>query len=164
MNSRQINLLLGLLPGLYMSLVVFNNVFDYNSNFVFLSNVASMSEVFSGEANRWRAVTLPLLHHLMYIMVILWEFLTASLLLYGTYVMWRNRSSAPAVFRSSKKYVLLGLCMGVTLWFTAFITIAGEWFLMWQSTKWNGSHTAFFLSGIFLLLLLAQWNVDEREE
>jgi predicted small integral membrane protein len=164
MNSRQINILLAALPGVYMSLVVFNNVFDYNSNYVFLSNVASMSEVFSGEANRWRSVSSPMLHHIMYIMVIIWEFLTAAILLYGTIHMWQRRSADREIFRASKKYVFLGLSMGVTLWFTAFITIAGEWFLMWQSTKWNGSHTAFFLSGIFLLLLLVQWNVDEREE
>jgi predicted small integral membrane protein len=161
MSNRQISILMGFLPGIYMSLVVFNNLFDYNSNFVFLSNVASMTQVFSGETNRWRAVTVPSVHHLMYISVITWEFCTALVLLYGSIQMWKQRAADRTVFLASKKFVLLGLSMGVILWFTAFITVAGEWFLMWQSTQWNGSHTAFFLSGIFLLFLILQRTGEE---
>ncbi len=29
------------------------------------------------------------------------------------------------------------------LWFTGFISIGGEWFLMWQSTQWNATQAAF---------------------
>lgn len=161
MNNRHISILMAFLPGVYMLLVVFNNVFDYQSNFIFLGNVASMTEVFSGDVNRWRAIQVPVLHHVIYSLVIGWELLTACLLVYGTLQMWKHRLAAKPFFHSSKKFVLLGLCMGIVLWFTAFITVAGEWFLMWQSSKWNGSHTAFFLSGIFLLFLLHQRTAED---
>ena len=42
------------------------------------------------------------------------------------------------------------------LWFLAFITVGGEWFLMWQSSKWNGLGPAlrmFTVMGVVLLYL-----------
>jgi predicted small integral membrane protein len=38
----------------------------------------------------------------------------------------------------------------------AFLTVGGEWFLMWQSKTWNGQEVAvrmFTVIGIVLLLL-----------
>jgi predicted small integral membrane protein len=43
------------------------------------------------------------------------------------------------------------------LWFTAFVTMGGEWFLMWQSKTWNGEEAAFRLfvcEGIVLVLMM----------
>jgi predicted small integral membrane protein len=47
--------------------------------------------------------------------------------------------------------------LGIILWFSGFITIGGEWFLMWQSDVWNGQQAAFRLVviiGITLLYLI----------
>lgn len=44
--------------------------------------------------------------------------------------------------------------MGFILFFGFFISIAGEWFLMWQQSKWNAQGTAFSLSLLFLIGLL----------
>jgi hypothetical protein len=37
----------------------------------------------------------------------------------------------------------------MVLWFSGFITVGGEWFLMWQSEIWNGQEAAFRLVVIF---------------
>ena len=43
------------------------------------------------------------------------------------------------------------------MWLVAFLTVGGEWFLMWQSKSWNGQEAAFrmfTIVGIVLLLLV----------
>jgi predicted small integral membrane protein len=43
------------------------------------------------------------------------------------------------------------------LWLVAFLTIGGEWFLMWQSHIWNGQEEAFrnfAVVGLVLLILM----------
>ncbi len=57
-------------------------------------------------------------------------------------------------FKNEKKYASYGLSLGVLLWFSVFIAIGGEWFLMWQSKSWNAQQTAFFLTCCFLLFLI----------
>jgi len=42
------------------------------------------------------------------------------------------------------------------MWSLAFITIGGEWFMMWESSRWNGELAAlrmFMLNGMVLLFL-----------
>jgi predicted small integral membrane protein len=42
------------------------------------------------------------------------------------------------------------------MWFLAFLSVGGEWFLMWQSKTWNGQDAAFRMftvAGVVLLLL-----------
>jgi len=43
------------------------------------------------------------------------------------------------------------------MWLVAFLAIGGEWFLMWQSAKWNGQQPAFqnfVVVGLIYLILL----------
>jgi predicted small integral membrane protein len=43
------------------------------------------------------------------------------------------------------------------MWFVVFLSVGGEWFLMWQSRTWNGQDAAFRMFtviGIILLLLI----------
>ena len=64
-------------------------------------------------------------------------------------------------FGRSGALLRTGLFLGVILWFTFFVTIGGEWYLMWQSKTWNGQLTAFLLSICFLLFLIHQGQPDE---
>jgi predicted small integral membrane protein len=51
------------------------------------------------------------------------------------------------------------------LWLGAFLTIGGEWFLMWQSQTWNGQDAAFkrfLVDGIIFLLLLTPECEDQK--
>jgi predicted small integral membrane protein len=45
-------------------------------------------------------------------------------------------------FAKSKRLPLAGLWIGLLLWSLAFITVGGEWFLMWESPVWNGELAA----------------------
>jgi len=154
MNNRLIKILFGASIGLYMLLVCFNNMTDYDSNFQFVKMVSGMSDVFSKEKNGWRSITSDTLHHAMYLLIIASEISIAVLVWAGVTSMIKELKSGAEEFKHSKKLLSLGLSMGVMLWFTLFISIGGEWFLMWQSKNWNGERTAFLLSICFLLFLI----------
>ena len=50
------------------------------------------------------------------------------------------------------------------MWLVAFLSVGGEWFLMWQSKSWNGQDAAFRMFtviGIVLLLVLQREHEDE---
>jgi predicted small integral membrane protein len=154
MNSRQIRIAMSVAFTGYMLLVSFNNISDYGSNFLFVTKVAVMEDVFSREQTGWRAISNSTLHHIMYISIILAELGIAILLLLGSVKMIRNYNASAETFHSSKKLTITGLASALLLFFVFFITIAGEWFLMWQSDQWNAQQTAFSLCTIFLLALI----------
>ena len=154
MNTRLFKILFGASIGLYMAIVCFNNITDYDSNFQFVRMVSSMSDVFSKEKTGWRSVNSEVFHHIIYLFIIAWELIIAILTTSGTIKMTRNLKSGTAEFNQSKKLLVTGLSFGVLLWFGMFITIGGEWFLMWQSKNWNGQNTAFSLCICFLLFMI----------
>ncbi|HLO80736.1 MAG TPA: DUF2165 domain-containing protein [Chitinophagaceae bacterium] len=161
MNTRQIRIAISLAFTVYMVLVCLNNITDYGSNFNFVSKVAGMEDVFSSEQTGWRAIHNGRLHHIMYISIILAELSIASMLLMGSIKMIRNYKSSAETFQSSKKLTITALASAMLVFFIFFITVAGEWFLMWQSEQWNAQQTAFSLTTIFLLALIFM-NQDEK--
>jgi predicted small integral membrane protein len=52
------------------------------------------------------------------------------------------------------------------MWLVAFLSVGGEWFLMWQSKTWNGQEAAFRMFTVIgiVLLLVAQprWKESPR--
>ena len=162
MTNRQIKILFGVCIGLYMALVCFNNITDHVSNFRFVRMVAGMDDVFSKESTGWRAVKNDTLHHIMYLFIIACELTITCMVVTGTYKMMKQLKSEAAEFHRAKKWLRTGLALGVVLWFGMFISIGGEWFLMWQSKEWNGQFTAFFLTICFLLFLIYLDTGEER--
>ncbi len=154
MNNRQIKTLISFIVGVYLTLVVFNNTVNYQANFQFVSMVVKMEDTFSPELNDWRGTHHPVVHHFLYIFIILWECLIAGLLFFGAYQMWTNIRAEKSDFNRSKTWASTGLALGVVLWFFVFISVAGEWFLMWQSSQWNAQENAFALTTCFLLFLI----------
>jgi len=55
--------------------------------------------------------------------------------------------------------------MSLLMWLVAFLSVGGEWFLMWQSKTWNGQEAAFRMFtvvGIVLLVLLQPESAEHR--
>jgi len=159
--NRRIKIFFGISVGLYMLLICVNNIMDYGVNFQFVSKVSAMDDVFSRGKNGWRSIRSPLFQHFMYLVIIAWEVAITILILYGVVKMLGNFKGNATAFRKSGTYLRTGLFMGVILWFSFFVTIGGEWFLMWQSKTWNGQLTAFLLTICFLLFLIHQGLPDE---
>ncbi len=143
--------------GVFGLLVAFGNLTDYGSNFAFVQHVMSMDTVFPDSRLKVRAITSPVLHHVVYAAIVLGEALTGVLCGAGALRLLRSLRRDEAGFHRAKAVAVLGLAVGFTVWFLGFMVVGGEWFAMWQSAQWNGQAAAsrFLLSiGIALLLLV----------
>jgi predicted small integral membrane protein len=146
---------------LFLLLVVFNNLTDYGSNLDFVRHVLAMDTTFPGNRGMWRAITSPAIHHAFYASIILWELAAGGLLAVAAARMWRARAGSAAAWRQAKSLAVAGLTVSLLQWFIAFLTVGGEWFLMWQSGTWNGQTAAGRMFTVFGLILLF---VNQREE
>jgi predicted small integral membrane protein len=147
----------------FASLVVFNNLTDYGSNYTFVSHVLKMDTTFPENRSMWRAIHTPFLHHAFYWIIILAEAAIAALCWLGGLRLFRSIDDADR-FDESKDIAIAGLTLGLILWFTGFISVGGEWFLMWQSEQWNGQEAAFRLVVIFGIVLLYLVRSDEKSD
>ncbi len=146
---------------LFTSLVACNNLTDYASNFTIVQHVLTMDTTFPDNRGLWRALESPVVHHMLYGVIILTEFVIAGLCGLGGWRLYPNIKH-PAAFNQAKKLAILGLTLGFILWFTGFMTIGGEWFLMWQSEVANGQQAAFRLVMIIGIVLVYLIQTDEE--
>jgi len=148
---------------LYISLVAFGNITDYDTNLAFVQHVLSMDTTnFGGEAGTgldpdvmWRAISDPLVWNIGYIGIIVWESVAGIVLIVAS-VLWLRAFAARGSYETPKALSSIGLLMIVLLFFAGFIAIGGEWFSMWRSIAWNGEETAFrnaMLASVTLVLI-----------
>ena len=71
--TRSSKVLLTWAVALFATLVVFNNLTDYDSNYAFVSHVLMMDTTFAGNRAMWRAIDTPFLYHAVYWIIILVE-------------------------------------------------------------------------------------------
>jgi predicted small integral membrane protein len=139
---------------LLFTIVVFNNLTDYYSNFGFIQHVMSMDTTYPNNRGLWHAITSPLLPHVFYLIIIGWEATPATLCWVGAVKCWRRRYGRAAEFNQAKDLAIGALTLIVLMFVVVFLSIGGEWFLMWQSQTWNAQPAAFgMISSIGLLLL-----------
>jgi predicted small integral membrane protein len=144
------------------ALITLNNIFDFQSNYVFTQHVLSMDTTFQPGSLGWRAITTPGVQRLFYFVIIAWEALIAIFCAIGTVRCATRIKLGIVEFNEAKNWAFVGLALGIGLWMFAFLTIAGEWFVMWQSTAWNGQSAALrmFVLIAVTLILLAQSERD----
>ena len=147
--------------GGFALLVALNNVTDYGSNFAFVRHVLSMDTTFEGNNLMWRALVAPWSHHAAYALIIAAEAATGGFCAVGAWRLWRARRLPGPAFAAAKTLATIGLAIGIALWFTGFLTIGAEWFLMWQSQQWNGQQAAFrFVMVLFATLIFLHLPED----
>jgi predicted small integral membrane protein len=161
MQLRLCKIIVTALSSLFLLVVVFNNLSDPNSNYQFVRHVLSMDTTFPGNAGMYRAIRTPIIHKVFYASIIGWEALSCVLIGAGSVRLWRARGAPAADWRRAKGLASLGLTAGLVQWYLAFITVGGEWFLMWQSRVWNGQEAAFRLFTFMALTLLFLNQADD---
>jgi predicted small integral membrane protein len=162
MNPKIIKSIFAAAFALYFTLIAFNNISDYTSNLAFVKGVLTMEDVFSNPANQWRAIQWPWAVPVIYGLIIIWESAIAIIIGSGAYTMFKTVNRSPKKFTQAKELVSMGYIMSFVQWFVFFVALAGEWFLMWQSSTWNAQYTAFSLTMITLGLLLFHHLVPEE--
>lgn len=128
--------------GLMSMLIFLGNTTDYNSNYQFVEHVMKMDTVFPNSRLLYRSIQQPWVYHTAYIFLIALELIIALLCIHGSRQMFIKRREPAAVFFEAKHRAVMGLGLGILLWFTGFEVIGGEWFAMWQSNTWNGLDSA----------------------
>lgn len=145
----------------YMTLVTLNNLTDYNSNFEFVKHVLLMDSTFKDNQLLWRSLSSPSIHTTFYIGLILFEFIISVLGWIGCFIMIKNFKKKAIVFHNSKRIAIVSLLLSLIMWFCFFIAIGGEWFLMWQSSQWNGLAVARPMFSIVAIILFYITKKDE---
>jgi predicted small integral membrane protein len=141
----------------FYTLVVFNNLTDYHSNYQFVHHVLLMDSTFPGNHAMWRAIHPHWIHAVFYDSIILWEAVSMVLIWAGAAQLLSAVGKPAADFQRAKRLAVVGLTVSLLMWFVAFLSVGGEWFLMWQSRNWNGQDAAFrmfVVDGLVLVLLL----------
>lgn len=162
MKLRLMKIIIAFALAFYMTLVIFNNMTDPDTNYKFVRAVFSMSDLSSGEDNRWRSLNIPILNWVGFIIILTIELTSTVLLWKGAVAMLKARKSSTDTFNKARVTVATGIFAGLFLWFTVFLTVGGEWFLMWQSEKFNAQQTAFSLTIVFLLFLIFMHQRDSE--
>lgn len=165
LGVRLAKIILILSFAVFASLVVFGNITDYNTNFLFVKHVFSMDQTFNDDII-YRAITTPALHHIGYIFIILIETFIAVCCWISGIAMLKKLNSNTEAFNQSKKWAIIGLTAGLAVWFLGFQAIAGEWFGMWMNKDFNGIPDATRLTTFLLgtLIFLTMKNDDLSEE
>lgn len=162
MTTRISKLLLLAAIALFYTLVVFNNLTDFDSNYQFVRHVLSMDSTFPGNRGMWRAMPSPTMHLVFYITIIAWETVTVILLWWGAVRLLGTLRRPAAEFNAAKRIPIAALTISLLMWLVAFLSVGAEWFLMWQSHTWNGQEAAFRNFAIvgLILLLVVQPETD----
>jgi len=162
MTLRIAKSLLVFAVAIYYSLVVFNNITDYGSNYQFVRHVMMMDSTFPGNHGMWRAVNSPAWHTAFYLSIIAWEIVTAFLCWWGGLRLARPARESAQAFNRAKGVAIAALALALLMWLVAFVSVGDEWFLMWQSKVWNGEGTPFRMFTVIgiVLLFVAQPDTD----
>ncbi|WP_149825156.1 DUF2165 domain-containing protein [Streptomyces tailanensis] len=138
---------------LHMALTALNNITDFETNQILTRRVLSMKDTFRVEEPGWRAIESEWFQDAVYVGIILWESVTALVLVVATFL-WAA-SIRHRVFRFARRYSTLGLLMVMLLYGAGFIVIGGDWYGMWPTERYNPLDAAlrgFLLSGVALVV------------
>ena len=164
MTTRVAKLLLLAAVALFYTLVIFNNLTDFDSNYQIVRHVLSMDTTFPGNQCMYRALTSPSIHVTFYCSIICWEAVTGLSLWWGIARLVRALRSPAVDFNAAKRVPMIALTLSLLMWLVPFLTVGSEWFLMWQSKTWNGQEVAvrdFTVVGLIYLMLL-QSDTDHQ--
>lgn len=162
LRAAKVSLVFGV--AIFYTFVVLNNLTDYDSNYQFIRHVLMMDSTFPGNRGMWRAMNGPTWHIVFYWTIIVWESMTTVLCWWGGWRLARCLKGDVDSFRSAKNTAIIGLSLSLLMWLVAFLSVGGEWFLMWQSKTWNGQEAAFRMFTVvgIVLLLLVEREAEER--
>jgi predicted small integral membrane protein len=123
-----------------------------------------MDSTFPGNHGMWRSIPSPLVHTAFYLSIICWETVTMILCWMGAVKLASALRGTAAAFESAKRFAIAGLTLSLLMWLVAFLSVGGEWFLMWQSKTWNGQDAAFRMFTVvgIVLMLLAQREIPDN--
>jgi predicted small integral membrane protein len=164
MITRVAKLLLVAGIAVFYTLVVFNNLTDFDSNYQFVHHVLAMDTTFPGNHGMWRALPSTHMQLGFYLSIIAWEIANMVLLWWSVVRMARAVRASASAFNAAKGVAVMALTLSMSMWLVAFLSVGAEWFLMWQSHVWNGQEAAFRMFTVVGLVLLIVLQSDAESQ
>jgi len=121
---------------LFFSITVFNNVIDYEKTFVFTYHTLSMDTTAQNPHFMGRAITNIVIQHAVFLSIILTQSVIALLCWTSLALMIREHKRNDG-FIKAKNLAVFACCLGFILYGLGFMTLAGQWFMMRESSVWN---------------------------
>ena len=106
--TRFCKIVMCLVLAVFCLLVAFDNLTDYETNYLFVRHVLSMDTTFAGNGLMYRSISDPLLWRVAYGLIIAAEAVTGLLFLAGAVRMWQAREASGADFDRAKAYAIAG--------------------------------------------------------
>lgn len=143
------------ITGLYYFIVATTNCVDTDTNRRAVAAVLSMRQTIHHPGVDWHAITSGTAVWIIYIFIVIWEFVTAFVLLVAA-VAWLRVLAGHLIRDNAVRLASIGWTMAVLLFLGGFLTIAGEWFRMWANTEINAISVAlqnFLIAAVGLILV-----------
>jgi predicted small integral membrane protein len=135
-------------------MVMYSNFTDYPSNYEYVGHILSMDTTRENLNLSYRAITSPMLHHRIYWFIITLEVIYTAFCLLGAYHLYRNINKPAAVFHEAKKFAIVGLLIGIFVYYICLQVIGTEWFNMDESEIWNAKDWARHIVDFMFPLLI----------
>ncbi|MCP1443535.1 putative small integral membrane protein [Pseudomonas sp. GGS8] len=135
-------------------LVMYSNFTDYATNYEYVAHVLSMDTTHNNERTSYRAITSPMLHHRIYWLIITLEVTYTVYCLVGTYHLYKKLNASAREFHEAKKFSIIGLLIGLFIYYVCLQVVGVEWFDMDKSQTWNAKDWARHIVDFMLPLLM----------
>lgn len=134
---RLIPLLLLLGTAVMGAIVCLNNITAPGANLRFVEHIMTMDTTNMDRGTQWREIRSPALHRVAFIAILLCEIGVAVLGVIGSYFLAINLTAAGDAWESAKLFGYLTFIMALVVWFLIIQVVGAEWYVSWQSEKWN---------------------------
>ena len=104
---------------LFYTILVLDNITDYDSTYQFVGHVLMMDSTFPGNHGMWRAVNSPLVHTVFYIGIIAWESVTMLLCWWGGVRLLKSYRADRAQFAAAQNLAVIALTTSLLMWLVA---------------------------------------------
>ena len=139
---------------LVYSLIIFNSITNYDSNYLFFSHDLVKDVALPGGSSMWGAMDTWVGHTAVYVGIILWQLLILLLCWWGGLRLANALGRSALEFQQAKRLAKVGLTLGLLMWLLAVMSAGNEWSAMWRSRSWNGHEGTFGMFVLFAVALL----------
>ena len=135
-----------LMAAAYFLVVAFDNITNptnpSGSNWPFVKGVLGGQGTPADNGFEWRFIDQTWFDVLAYIGIIAGETLAGITLFIGG-ILGLRRSRTADGWEPPQRWTFVGAFLGLMVFFFGFITVGGNWFIMYENAKWNGLSPAF---------------------
>ena len=140
------------------AIVCLNNITAPGANLRFVEHIMTMDTTDMDPGTRWREVRSPVLHRIAFFTILVLELGVTVLGLIGSYFLATNLTAPADAWDSAKLLGYLAFLLALAVWFGIIQVVGAEWYVSWQSEKWNAIRDStrinlISIAGIILLRL-----------